>query len=144
MDHNVRARWEHFSHGSDIGIRGYGRTQEEAFEQAALALTAVVCDLKSVRESTHVPVACHAPDIELLFLDWIDGIIYEMGVRQMLFCRYTVSITGASLSAFLGGETIDWVRHEPAVEVKGATFTELHVDRDAMGQFWRAQCVVDV
>jgi len=42
------ARWEHFSHGSDIGVRGFGESIEEAFEQAAVALTAVVADISCV------------------------------------------------------------------------------------------------
>jgi SHS2 domain-containing protein len=36
--------WEHFSHDADIGIRGIGATKEEAFEQVAIALTAVITD----------------------------------------------------------------------------------------------------
>ena len=28
------ARWEHFSHGADIGVRGNGNSLAEAFEQA--------------------------------------------------------------------------------------------------------------
>ena len=36
----VRCGWEHFAHGSDIGVRGFGPSMEAAFEQAALALTA--------------------------------------------------------------------------------------------------------
>jgi len=35
-------RWEHFPHEADIGVRGFGATPAEAFEQAALALTAAV------------------------------------------------------------------------------------------------------
>lgn len=35
-------RWEHFPHGADIGVRGFGPTMAAAFEQAALAMTAVV------------------------------------------------------------------------------------------------------
>jgi SHS2 domain-containing protein len=41
------------------------------------------------------------------------------------------------------GEPVDVERHRPAVEVKGATCTELAVERLADGSF-RAQCVVDV
>lgn len=43
-----KPRWEHFSHGSDIGVRGFGSSVEEAFEQAAEALTAVVSGLSAV------------------------------------------------------------------------------------------------
>ncbi|HKJ23114.1 MAG TPA: archease, partial [Gammaproteobacteria bacterium] len=36
--------WEHFPHDADVGIRGTGDTPEEAFAQAAVAMTAVVTD----------------------------------------------------------------------------------------------------
>ena len=38
------SHWEHFTHGSDIGVRGVGTTKEEAFEQAAITLVAVITD----------------------------------------------------------------------------------------------------
>jgi SHS2 domain-containing protein len=41
------------------------------------------------------------------------------------------------------GEAVDIGRHEPAAEVKAATFSELAVGQDKEGQ-WYAQCVVDV
>lgn len=37
--------WTHFHHEADIGVRGTGHSPEEAFEQAAVALTAVITDL---------------------------------------------------------------------------------------------------
>jgi len=47
------------------------------------------------------------------------------------------------LQATAWGEPIEVARHQPAVEVKGATYTELAVKRDEEGR-WVAQCVVDV
>lgn len=135
--------WEHFAHPADLGIRGVGRTPAEAFEQAGVALTAVVCDPGTVRETGSVSLACEAQDIELLFVEWIDAIVYAMTTRRMLFRRYRVEIEGRRLTATLWGEPIDLRRHEPAVEVKGATLTELRVARAADGS-WCAQCVVDV
>jgi SHS2 domain-containing protein len=44
LEHPTPARWEHYEHDADIGVRGYGATRAQAFEQAALALTAVVTD----------------------------------------------------------------------------------------------------
>ena len=51
-----RTGWEHFSHGSDIGVRGFGSSVEEAFEQAAVALTTVVADVSRIEESESVEV----------------------------------------------------------------------------------------
>ena len=66
---NGALRWEHFPHGSDVGVRGYGATPAAAFEQAALALTAAVTSAR-VEASEPVEVSCEAPDLELLFVEW--------------------------------------------------------------------------
>lgn len=136
-------RWEHFAHGADIGVRGVGRTPAQAFEQAALALTAVVTDPAAVAAGTAVDIACEAPDTELLLADWLNALVYEMQVRNMLFGRFEVSIEGTRLAARAWGEPLDVARHQPAVEVKGATYTQLAVRRLDDGH-WLAQCVVDV
>jgi SHS2 domain-containing protein len=135
--------WEHFAHGSDIGVRGFGPSMETAFEQAALALTAVVADLSSVQPREVVEVRCEAPDPELLLTDWLNAVIYEMAVRKMLFSKFQVKISGDSLIGSLAGETADPHRHAAAVEAKGATVTALEVRRAADGT-WSAQCVIDV
>lgn len=137
------AGWEHFSHGSDIGVRGFGASVEEAFEQAAVALTAVVADVSRVGQSETVEVRCGAPDMELLFMSWLNAVIYEMAVRAMLFGKFYVVISGCSLAGTLLGEKVDPERHHVAVEAKGATVTTLRVACDQHGQ-WTAQCVVDV
>lgn len=137
------SRWEHFEHGADIGIRGVGPTLEQAFEQAAMAMTAVITDLGGVSAGTAVEIHCEAPDAELLFLSWINELVYQMAVRRLLFSRYQISIKEGHLSATAFGEAVDRQKHQPAVEIKGATFTELRVYRQDDGN-WLAQCVVDV
>lgn len=136
------ASWEHFPHDADIGLVGTGPTKAEAFRQAALALTAVITDPRNVRSVTSVPLVCRAADDERLLLEWLNGLVYEMSVRSMLFGDFTVEITDRELHATAFGEPIDLARHEPAVEVKGATMTGLRVARE--GEGWRAECVVDV
>ena len=135
--------WEHFSHDADIGVRGRGATLARAFEEAAVGLTAVVTDPRRVRPTTRVDVRCEAPDAEILFVDWLNALIYEMATRNMLFARFAVTIDGNALSATAWGEPLDRTRHQPAVEVKGATLTSLAVGKGSDGS-WEAQCVVDV
>jgi tRNA nucleotidyltransferase (CCA-adding enzyme) len=137
-----RLGWEHFSHDADIGVRGFGPTPAQAFEQAALALTAVVTDAE-VATPTAVEVVCEAPDIELLLVEWLNAVIYEMAVRRMLFGRFAVAIDGKRLTATLWGEPVEPKRHLPACEPKGATYTELRVAQEADGT-WSAACIVDV
>jgi len=137
------AHWEHFTHVADIGVRGFGRSMDEAFEQAALAMTAVITEPGSVRAVQAVDIDCQAPNPEILLADWLNALVFEMAIRHMLFSRFEVRIAGQRLSAKAWGEAVDNARHQPAAEVKGATLSELTVARDAEGQ-WRAQCIVDV
>ena len=136
------ARWEHFPHDADVGVRGFGATAAEAFEQAAQALTAVVTQT-AVKPKIRVEVTCEAPDLELLFAEWLNAVIYEMAVRGMLFGRFAVHIEGTRLAGTLWGEPVDVERHAPACEPKGATYTALKVAADNTG-IWSAACVVDV
>lgn len=136
-------RWEHFPHQADIGVRGCGPSIEAAFVQAAIALTAVITDPANVTADTAVQIDCSADDNELLLADWLNRLLYEMAIHQMLFSRFEVSIKGTALTATAWGETIDVARHRPTVEIKAATYNQLSVISDNNGN-WTAQCVVDV
>jgi len=151
-----KASWEHYSHPADIGIRGFGPTKEQAFAQAALALTAIVAELQTVEPKTQIEISCPPPrltatgagagqdqDDEFLFVDWLNAIIYQMATRQMLFSKFQVSIENNRLAAKAWGEKINVKKHSPAVEVKAATFADLKVKQNINGM-WMVQCVVDV
>ena len=130
----VEKRWEHFAHEVDIGVRGLGASLAEAFEPAALASTAVITELASVRPAEMVELSCEAPDTELLFAEWLNALIYQMATRQLPFARFEVEIAGHQLRANAWGERMDPRKHQPAVEVKGATYTALAVRQADDGQ----------
>jgi SHS2 domain-containing protein len=137
-------RFEHFEHGADAGVRGFGSTPAAAFTQIALAVTAIVTDLATLDIGNEViTVEREAANLDELLFDWIDALVFEMSTRAMLFARFEVEISDGKLRARMWGTPVDRVRHEPAVEVKGPTYTELRVVPDATGE-WLAQCVVDV
>lgn len=96
-------------------MRGYGATPAAAFEEVALALTAAVTSAR-VEPKLPVEVSCQAPDLELLLVEWLNSVIYEMAVRRMLFARFSVRIEGARLEGTLCGEPLDVARHAPACE----------------------------
>jgi SHS2 domain-containing protein len=140
--HDADHGWSHFPHGADIGIEGRGATLAKAFENAALALTAAVTSA-TIESSVVLELSCEARDPELLFVEWLNAIIYEMATRNMVFGRFQVRLSDGRLQGKLWGEAVDRARHEPACEPKGATYTALQVSQSAMGT-WTARCVVDV
>ncbi len=136
--------WEHFAHGADVGVRGRGPTLTVAFEQAALALTAVTTDPARVEPRLEVSVECEAPDRELLLVDWLNALVYHASARRLVLGRFQVHLDddGRALRGTAWGEPVDRERHQPELEVKGATYTALRVARE--GEEWVAECVVDV
>jgi len=139
----VTTHWELFPHPADIGIRGLGPTKEAAFAQAAIALTAVITDPGKVEPREVVEIVCREDDDELLFMSWLSCLLYEMDTRGMLFSRFEIEPIAGGLRALAWGERVDIDRHEPAVEVKAATYAGLRVEKDEAGA-WLAQCIVDV
>ncbi len=144
----MKPGYETFEHGADIGIRGIGRSLEEAFVNAAKALfSLMVVNLEEVRPERRVEVKAEGESLEELFLDWLNRLLAEAGMENLVFsefdCRiHTHSQQAFSLEGWARGEPIDPERHELGEEVKGATYTMLKVDKE--GDFWVAQCVVDV
>lgn len=139
----MKDHWQHFGHAADIGVRGLGASPAAAFEQAALALMAVIVEPGRVAARDAVAIACEAADIESLLVGWLNALVYQMAVRHLLFARFDVTIEGLQLRATAAGEPLSIERHQPAVEVKGATFTALRVAQREDGM-WLAQTVVDV
>lgn len=136
-------RWEHFEHDADVGLRAVAATRAGLFEAMGEALTAVVTDPARVRRTDAVTIVCSAPDEAVLMVDWLNALIYEMATRGMLFSGWHVKLDGCALTARVEGERVDRARHQPVVEVKGATFTALSIGCDGNGR-WHGQCVVDV
>jgi tRNA nucleotidyltransferase (CCA-adding enzyme) len=66
-----------------------------------------------------------------------------MATRKLLFSEFDVQLDDHRLHGLARGESVIQQKHQPAVEIKGATFTALEVRQMENGQ-WQAQCVVDV
>lgn len=123
-------------------MEAFGATPAAAFEAAAAGLTAIVTDIPVAAE-VPVEIECQAPDLELLLVDWLNALIYEMATRKCLFGAFEVTIDGERLTARARGEPVDRARHRPAVEPKGVTLTALEVRQLPDGR-WRTRCVIDV
>ena len=134
--------WEHFSHQADIGIKATADSLSKAFEDASLAITAIITEPKNVDAVESVKIECSGKNEELLLVNWLSSIIYEMDVRKMLFGRFEVQIENLTLRAKIWGEKINQNKHSPAVETKAVTYNQLSV-KNENGK-WTVQCVIDV
>ena len=139
---------EHFEHGADVGVRGFGATPARAFEEAAKALFALLVERpEAVCPQIEERLEVEAANLEELLVAFLNELISLSDTRRIVFGQFEVEISGGSSSPFrltgrARGESFDPGRHEFTVVPKGATYTALRVARD--GEQWVAQCVVDV
>jgi len=124
-----------------LNIQGVGPTLGAAFAEAALAMMAAVTDPAAVKHEETVEIECAAPSAELLLVNWLNAVAFEMAARSMVFGTFNVDTDGFQLRATAIGERVSKERHAPNVEIKGATLRELAVAEDRPGE-WRAQCTV--
>jgi SHS2 domain-containing protein len=139
----VNKYWNNFIDGYDVGVRGVGSSLAEAFEQAALALTAIITDPEKVEPKEPVAITCAASDVKMLFVEWLNALIKQTAMRKMLFSRFDVQLDGLHLRATAWGEMMDAEKHELGLEPKKATMTDLLVGEGKDGE-WVAQCAVDL
>jgi SHS2 domain-containing protein len=138
--------YEFFDHQADIGIVGVGKSYEQAFQEGAKAMFEIMCDLKTVKLVKSISVDATAKDLSELFIEWLNELLAQKDIVDMLFSSFKVRITktksGYKLTGVLKGETLNQKKHRLKVEVKAASYSQLKVWKDK--NLYKAQCVVDV
>lgn len=135
--------WEHFTHDEGKGVRGIGASVEEAFEQVAIGLSALITETHDVAPLEEVSGDCEAHDDKHLLTEWVKWLIQTMDARRMLFSRFDVLLDEPRLHCKAWGEGVDSGRHAPAVKIREIIDSESKVVRDGTGS-WLAQCVIRI
>lgn len=140
-------QYEQFEHKADVGVRGYGKRIEEAFENGAKAMFSVMVNLEKVEPKKEIKIACEADNLEELFVEWLNTLLSEAGIENFVFSEFKIKEIkktdfGYKLFGSARGEELNPAKHEAGVEVKAATYSQLKVEK-RNNQFI-AQTIVDV
>jgi len=134
--------YKYFDHKADIGIVGIGESLEEAFQEAAKAMFNVMFDIKKVDKVKKIEISCDASNEEELLVEWLNRLLAEATINNMVFSDFLVKIRNNALTGTARGEAINFKKHSVKIEVKAATYSQLKIEAKD-GKFI-AQCVVDV
>ncbi len=133
--------YEFFEHKADIGIRGIGSSLEEAFAEAAKAMFSVMVDIDKVKPIKTVDISCKAENDEELLVEFLNKLLSEANINDMVFSGFIVRIKDHGLEATAKGESLDPERHNVKTEVKAATYSQLKIESN---EKFLVQCIVDV
>lgn len=127
--------YEFFDVTADIGFWAYGKTLEEAFENAALAMFNVITKTETVTEKESRKIGIESEDLSSLLYDFLEELLFIYEVDLILFSNFAVNIKKEEinskevykLEAIATGEEIDWSKHYRGSEVKAITFHMMEV-----------------
>ena len=121
-------------HVTDAFVEAWGKTLEEAFSQAGLALFDTMLDAKSVQKKTRIEIQTSGHDEKELLYNYLEELLLLLEIKQFAVGSITAtSITPAqtqfSLKARANGEPYEQKKHGGKVEVKGITYHLMEIDR---------------
>jgi SHS2 domain-containing protein len=130
-------------HTADYMVEVRGRDLAEVAADAAVAMFALLTDLKSVRAVERVPVRVCAETDEQLLVTWLTELLFLYETELWLFSRFDIRAAGnGKLEGEAWGERLDAARHQIDREVKAVTYHRLDLERSEEG--FRTTIVFDL
>jgi len=138
------AEHELFPHPADQGIRGYGSTLEQAFQEIAKALEKVMVDTETIENKLQHEVEVKGEDQESLLIQWLNELLILFDTEKTIYKDFEVEINKEKnkLKGIAKGEKYNPKKHGPGEIVKAITYNELKIEKK--GDRWMVQCVVDL
>src|SRR6059036_2306363 len=121
------AGYEFFEHTADIGVRVYGQTLAELFENATRAMYEALGELRKTDDRRQKTVDLQAERLEDLLHDWLAELLLEVEVNHVLYDEMEIEVGAGKLTASLNGGTINFARSQTNEEIKAVTYHQLRV-----------------
>jgi len=132
MVFDMKKRFRFLEHTADAYVEAYGANLEEAFGNAAAAMTDVMTELEKVEAQTEESFMVEAHDEPALLYSWLEELLLEFELKGKLYSRFEVSRIertsgGFRLHARAWGEAYDPEKHPSKVGIKAATYHRMEI-----------------
>jgi SHS2 domain-containing protein len=128
-------KFEFLEHTADVYIAAHGKTLEEAFENAALAMFEVMTDTENVSPDIEDSVEVEAEDEYALLYSWLEALLVKFEIQNMLYSKFEISsidetAEGFRVKAAVWGEKFNAEKHTQKVGVKAVTYHRMEIVKD--------------
>ena len=136
-------RYEQFSHTADIGVRVFGRTLKELFENAAFAMFDIIADLEGLEGKIVKEFELTAPNHEELLVAWLDELLYNFYTKGIIFYKFEViDLKEDFIKAKVFGRDLRENKNRLKTEIKAATYYNLKIIKK--DDYYEVDIVFDV
>jgi SHS2 domain-containing protein len=127
-------RFEFLEHTADAYVAAYGKTLEEAFENAAFATFEVMTDAGKIAQTVEDNVQIEAPDEQALLYSWLERLLIDFETKGNLYSGFKISKIektpdGFKLKAMIYGEPYDPKKHPTKVGIKAVTYHRMEINK---------------
>jgi len=124
----MEKRYEQFSHTADIGVRVFGKTLKELFENAAFAMFDILADLEGLKGEITQDFELTASNHEELLISWLDELLYNFYAKNIIFYKFEVEeLSEDVVRAKAFGRSVSENRNRLKTEIKAATYYNLKI-----------------
>ena len=120
-------KFKMIDHTADIGIQVYGRKLDQLFENAALGMFDILCDIEKVNERNTYAIEISGKTTEELLHAWLGELLYRQNTEGMLFMKFKVEINGNNLTGKIKGEKYNPEKHCLKKEIKAVTYNSMQI-----------------
>lgn len=116
---------------TDAEIEAYGRSLEEAFQNAGLATEDTMVSVSTIHPVIKTIIKLEAKDLESLLYSWLESLITQQDTENLLFSKFSCRIkkiaAGFKLESVCYGEKFDAQRHEQKTAIKAPTYHDMKI-----------------
>ncbi len=122
-------KYDIIEHTADIGIKAYGKTLSEAFENAAKGMFDIITDKSEVDSTGQYEIKLDAPELEQLLVDWLSELLFLNASQNLVFSFFKAEVDEKkkTLRAQVFGEKHNISKHKVGTEIKAVTYHMLEV-----------------
>jgi SHS2 domain-containing protein len=125
-------KFEYLEHTADVYVAAHGKTLEEAFENAALAMFEVMTDTDKVSAVVEDNFVVEAEDEFALLYSWLEALLVSFETKNRLYSQFQIAgieetEEGFRIKAAAWGEKFNVEKHTQKVGVKAVTYHRMEI-----------------
>lgn len=138
-------KYELLDISGDVGLKIWGKTLEELFENAAEGMYSLITNARQIKEKKTIDFVTESSSLESLFVSWLNELIFHFDTYG--FIGKAIKIDSLSLSKYrlnasVSGEDYNPQKHESKLLIKAATYHNLRIEKT--GDIYKAEIIFDI
>ncbi len=135
-------KYEPIDISGDAGLRIFGESLEDLFENAAIGMYELITDTSQVEGIDKRVIVFDAEGYEGMLIKWLNELIFLFDTYNFVGKKYDICISEGIFSAEVRGGYFDPKANEQRLLIKAATYHRLSLKKN--NSKWEAEVVFDI